>query len=66
MIWITKDRKAVLNRETVTHAIDLIRMICAGFDGEIVKGTSAAITCILLVAVWPSQEFSTLVIGIGG
>jgi putative transposase len=38
LVWITKYRKPVLGKGVGTRAKDLIRMICASLDVEVVKG----------------------------
>ena len=38
IVWITKSRKPVLRKEIGTRVRDLVRMICASLDVEIVKG----------------------------
>ena len=42
IVWITKYRKPVLGREIGQRVRDLLRMICASLDVEIVKGKHKA------------------------
>jgi putative transposase len=61
MVWITKYRKPVLNREIGTRVRDLIRMICASLEVEIVKGNISGDQVHLLVSVPPTLAVSRLV-----
>ena len=46
VVWITKYRKPVLTREIGMRVRDMVRMICASLDVEIVKGSGVGITYI--------------------
>ena len=61
IVWITKYRKPVLKREVGTRVRDLIRMICASLDVEIVKGNINRDHVHLLVSVPPTLAVSRLV-----
>ena len=61
LVWITKYRKPVLRREIGTRVRDLIRMICASLDVEIVKGNISRDHVHLLVSVPPTLAVSRLV-----
>jgi len=58
IVWITKYRKPVLRREIGTRVRDLIRMICASLDVEIVKGNISRDHVHLLVSVPPTLAVS--------
>ena len=66
IVWITKYRKPVLNREIGTRVRDLVRMICASLDVEIVKGNISGDHVHLLVSVPPYLAVSKLVQRIKG
>ncbi len=61
IVWITKYRKPVLGKEIGTRVRDLIRMICASLDVEIVKGNISRDHVHLLVSVPPTLAVSRLV-----
>ena len=61
IVWITKYRKPVLNRERGTRVRELIRMICASLDVDIVKGNISRDHAYLLVSVPPTLAVSRLV-----
>ena len=61
IVWITKYRKPVLTREIGTRVRDLVRMICASLDVEIVKGNVSRDHVHLLVSVPPTMSVSKLV-----
>ncbi len=61
IVWITKYRKPVLRKEIGTRVRDLIRMICASLDVEIVKGNISRDHVHLLVSVPPTLAVSRLV-----
>ena len=61
VVWITKYRKPVLGKEIGTRVRDLIRMICASLDVEIVKGSIRREHVHLLVSVPPTLAVSRLV-----
>jgi len=60
IVWITKYRKPVLGKETGARGRDLIRMICASLDAEIVKGNISRDHVHLLVSVPPTLAVSRL------
>ena len=61
VVWITKYRKPVLRGAVGTRVRDLIRMICASLDVEIVKGSISRDHVHLLVSVPPTIAVSKLV-----
>ena len=61
LVWITKYRKPVLGKVVGTRVRDLIRMICASLDVEIVKGNISRDHVHLLVSVPPTLAVSRLV-----
>ena len=61
IVWITKYRKPVLGKEIGTRVRDLIRLICASMDVEIVKGNISRDHVHLLVNVPPTLAVSRLV-----
>jgi putative transposase len=61
IVWITKYRKPVLTRVIGTRVRDLVRMICASLDVEIVKGNVSRDHIHLLVSVPPTLSVSRLV-----
>ena len=61
IVWITKYRKPVLGKEIGARVRDLIRMICASLDVEIVKGNISRDHVHLLVSVPPTLAVSRLV-----
>jgi putative transposase len=61
IVWITKYRKPVLSKEIGTRVRDLVRMICASLDVEIVKGNVSRDHIHLLVSVPPTLSVSRLV-----
>jgi putative transposase len=61
IVWITKYHKPVLNREIGTRVRDLIRMIRASLDLEIVEGNISHDHVPLLVCVPPTLAVSWLV-----
>jgi putative transposase len=61
IVWITKYRKPVLRREIGTRVRELVRMICASLDVEIVKGNISRDHVHLLVSVPPTLAVSRLV-----
>ena len=61
IIWLTKYRKPVLTKEIGTRVRDLVRMICASLDVEIVKGNISRDHVHLLVSVPPTLAVSRLV-----
>jgi putative transposase len=61
IVWITKYRKPVLTRVIGTRVRDLVRMICASLDVEIVKGNISRDHVHLLVSVPPTLAVSRLV-----
>ena len=61
IVWITKYRKPVLTKEIGTRVRDLVRMICASLDVEIVKGNVSRDHVHLLVSVPPTLSVSRLV-----
>ena len=61
IVWITKYRKPVLGKEIGTRVRDLLRMICASLDVEIVKGNIRRDHVHMLVSVPPTQAVSRLV-----
>jgi putative transposase len=66
IVWITKYRKPVLGKEIGTRTRELIRMICASLDVEIVKGNISRDHVHLLVSVPPYLAVSKLVQRIKG
>jgi len=66
IVWITKYRKPVLSREIGTRVRDLVRMICASLDVEIVKGSVSRDHVHLLVSAPPTLSVSRLVQRIKG
>ena len=65
-LWITKYRKPVLRKEIGTRVRDLVRMICASLDVEIVKGNISHDHVHLLVSAPPTLSVSRLVQRIKG
>ncbi len=61
IVWITKYRKPVLNKEIGAKVRDLVRMICASLDVEIVKGRVSRDHVHILVSVPPTLSVSKLV-----
>jgi putative transposase len=61
IVWITKYRKPVLSREIGMRVRDLVRMICASLDVEIVKGNVSRDHVHLLVSAAPTLSVSRLV-----
>jgi putative transposase len=61
IVWITKYRKPVLRREIGTRVRELVRMICASLEVEIVKGNISRDHVHLLVSVPPTLAVSRLV-----
>jgi putative transposase len=61
IVWITKYRKPVLRREIGTRVRELVRMICASLDVEIVKGNISRDHVHLLVSEPPTLAVSRLV-----
>ena len=61
IVWITKYRKPVLSREIGMRVRDLVRMICASLDVEIVKGSVSRDHGHLLVSAPPTLSVSRLV-----
>jgi putative transposase len=61
IVWITKYRKPVLRGAVGTRVRDLIRMICASLDVEIVKGSISRDHVHLLVSIPPTVAVSKLV-----
>ena len=61
LVWITKYRKPVLGKEVGSRVRELIRMICASLDVEIVKGNIRRDHVHLLVSVPPTLAVSRLV-----
>ena len=66
IVWITKYRKPVLGKEIGTRVRELIRVICASLDVEIVKGHISRDHVHLLVSVPPYIAVSKLVQRIKG
>ena len=61
IVWITKYRKPVLRREIGTRVRELVRMIYASLEVEIVKGNISRDHVHLLVSVPPTLAVSRLV-----
>ena len=61
IVWITKYRKPVLTKVIGTRVRDLVRMICASLDVEIVEGNLSRDHVHLLVSVPPTLAVSRLV-----
>ena len=61
IVWITKYLKPALGKDIGTRVRDLIRMICASLDVEIVKGNISRDHVHLLVSVLPTLAVSRLV-----
>ena len=61
VVWITKYRKPVLGGAVGRRVRDLIRLICASLDVEIVKGNISRDHVHLLVSVPPTLAVSRLV-----
>jgi putative transposase len=61
IVWITKYRKPVSNREMGPKVRDLLRMICASLDVEIVKENVSRDHVDMLVSVPPTLSVSKLV-----
>ena len=61
IVWITKYRKPALNREIGARVRDLVLIICASLDVEIVKGNVSRNHGHLLVSVPPTLSVSRLV-----
>ena len=66
IVRIIKYRKPVLNREIGSRVRDLVRMICASLDVEIVKGSVRRDHVHLLVSASPTLSVSRLVQRIEG
>jgi len=61
IVWITKYRKPVLRGAIGIRTRDLIKMVCASLDVEIVKGSISRDHVHLLVSVPPTIAVSKLV-----
>jgi putative transposase len=61
VVWITKYRKPVLGGAVGRRVRDLIRLICASLDVEIVKGNISRDHVHMLVSVPPTLAVSRLV-----
>ena len=61
IVWITKYRKPVLGKEIGKRVRDLIWMICASLEVDIVKGNISRDHVHLLVSVPPTLAVSRLV-----
>src|SRR3989304_3470372 len=61
IVWITKYRKPILRKEIGIRTRELIRLICASLDVEIVKGHISRDHIHLLVSVPPYISVSKLV-----
>jgi putative transposase len=66
IVWITKYRKPILRKEIGIRTRELIRLICASLDIEIVKGHISRDHIHLLVSVPPYISVSKLVQRIKG
>jgi putative transposase len=66
IVWITKYRKPILRKEIGTRTRELIRLICASLNIEIVKGHISRDHIHLLVSVPPYISVSKLVQRIKG
>jgi putative transposase len=54
VVWLTKYRKPVLGGEVGRRVRELIRLICASLDVEIVKGNISRDHAHMLVSVPPT------------
>jgi putative transposase len=61
IVWITKYRKPVLNKEVGKRVRELVRVICTSLDVEIEKGHVSRDHVHLLVSVPPYLSVSKLV-----
>ena len=61
LVWITKYRKPVLSGEIGHRVRELVRLICASLDVEIIKGNIWQDHVHLLVSVPPTLSVSKLV-----
>ena len=61
LVWITKYRKPVLSGEIGHRVRELVRLICASLDVEIIKGNIRQDHVHLLVSVPPTLSVSKLV-----
>jgi putative transposase len=61
LVWITKYRKPVLSGEIGHRVRELVRLICASLDVEIIKGNIRQDHMHLLVSVPPTLSVSKLV-----
>jgi putative transposase len=66
VVWITKYRKPVLSGEIGHRVRELVRLICASLDVEIIKGNIRQDHVHLLVSVPPTLSVSKLVQRIKG
>jgi putative transposase len=66
IVWITKYRKPVLRGAIGKRTRDLIKMVCASLDVEIVQGSVSRDHVHLLVSVPPTIAVSKLVQRIKG
>ena len=66
LVWITKYRKPVLSGEIGHRVRELVRLICASLDVEIIKGNIRQDHVHLLVSVPPTLSVSKLVQRIKG
>jgi putative transposase len=60
LVWITKYRKPVLSGEIGHRVRELVRLICASLDVEIIKGNIRQEHVHLLVSVPPTLSVSKL------
>jgi putative transposase len=61
LVWVTKDRKAVLTGDVGTRVRDLLREICAHDDVLIIQGHVAKDHVHLFVSIPPQVTISRLV-----
>ncbi len=66
LVWATKYRKCVVSGEVGLRVRELIREICQGHEGTILKGHVAADHVHLFVSIPPQVTISRLVQGLKG